>query len=307
MLVVLFNELLDPCDQLFDVFERTSPDCALADETKPTLDLVKPGRICGCEVRMKSGPTSEPRTNLRMLVSAVVIHHDMNVEFGGHIGFDVPKESQKLLVSVSGFALADDAARSDVEGGEQRCRAVTEIVVRHAFDITEPHGQDRLTTLQGLDLGFFINTQNEGIIRGIKIQTDDVSNLFDKERIGRQGKAPSAVRLNPKELHVAVDGTLGDIGLVRELPYGPVGRLARALLQRATHQSGDVIIVIGSTTMSWRQIVQSVNPIGAVAPTPISDSGVGHFEFGRDVAIGHPIGDHKDDLRASRQRMRQAA
>ena len=147
MLVVLFDELLDWCDQLFDGSERTSLDSALSDETEPTFDLVEPGRIGGCEVRMESRPARKPGAHFRMLVSGVVIHHDVNVEFGRYIGFDVPEEGEELLMSVSGFALTDDGPCRDIERGEQRCRAVPEIIMRDAFNITKPHGQDRLTTL----------------------------------------------------------------------------------------------------------------------------------------------------------------
>jgi hypothetical protein len=231
----------------------------------------------------------------------------MNVEFIGHVGFDVPKEGEELLMSMPGLALADDGARSDIQSGEQCCRPVAEIIMRHAFDIAETHGQDGLTTLSSLDLSFFIDTKNEGIIWGIEVQTDDVTNLFDEERVSRQRKAPGAVWLNPKKLHVAVNGTSGNIRLPRKLSYRPVGRLAGALLQRGAHQSGDIVIVISSMTMSWWKVIKSVYPIGAVPPTPLGNGGVGDLEFGSDVAVAQAVGNHEDDSCPSCQCMRQAA
>ncbi len=80
----------------------------------------------------------EPGADLRVLVSGVVVDHKVKIEVARDIGFDVLQEPQEFLMSMAGAALADDLTIGDIESGEQGRRAVSIIVVGHAFDVAEP-------------------------------------------------------------------------------------------------------------------------------------------------------------------------
>lgn len=307
MAVMLFNKLRDPCDELFDVSERTALDCALADKSEPPFDLIEPAGISWREMRMEPGALSEPCANFGMFVCRVIIHHDVDVQVGGYVGFDMAKEGEELLVPVPGFALADDGARRDIEGSKECGGSMSEIVMSHAFDITETHWQYRLAALESLDLSFLVHTQNKRVFGRIEIQTDDVAHFLDEEGIRRQGETTRPVWLDTEQREVAMNGAFGKLGLARERSRRPMRGVGRALVERRLHKLGDVVIVIGSATMSGWQVVESVNTLCDITSTPIGNGGIGDFELRGDVAIGHTVSDTENDFGASRQSVRQAA
>jgi len=75
------------------------------------------------------------------------------------LSIDLFEEVQELGRPVAPVALADDEARGDIEGGEQRGRPVPHVVVRPPFGDARHHRQDRLFAVQGLDLAHMGNSQ----------------------------------------------------------------------------------------------------------------------------------------------------
>lgn len=53
----------------------------------------------------------------------------------------------------------------------------------HTLDVAEAHGQDRLSTIQRLNLALLIHAEHQRVIGRIEIQSGNVSHLFDEERI----------------------------------------------------------------------------------------------------------------------------
>src|SRR5664279_4219839 len=113
-------------------------------------------------------------------------------------------------MAMARLALGDDTAVDDVERREERGSAVAKVVVSHALDITESHRQDRLGALQGLHLALLVHAQYQRVVGRIKIQPNDVADLFDEERVGGQLKALAAMWLQTEEREVARDRALGD-------------------------------------------------------------------------------------------------
>jgi hypothetical protein len=110
----------------------------------------------------------------------------MDVELGRHIGFDVTQEGEELLMTMAWFALGNDRAVEDVEGGEQGGCAVALVVVGYPFDVAEPHGKHGLDALESLDLALFIDAKHHGLVRRVEVEADHVAQLLDKEGIGRE-------------------------------------------------------------------------------------------------------------------------
>ncbi|WP_409564291.1 hypothetical protein [Methylobacterium sp. J-076] len=63
---------------------------------------------------------------------------------------------------------AEDGAGGDVEGGKQRGRAVTCIIVAPALDLTGPHRQEGLGPVQRLNLGLFVDAQHQRPSGGLR-------------------------------------------------------------------------------------------------------------------------------------------
>ena len=54
---------------------------------------------------MVAGAGGQPLLHLGMLMGAVVVDDEMDIEIGWHIGIDMLQELEKLLVAMPGFAL----------------------------------------------------------------------------------------------------------------------------------------------------------------------------------------------------------
>ena len=97
-----------------------SPGC---DESKPAPHLMKPGAAGGSEVEVKTAalPGLEPTLDRRALMSAVVVQNEMDVEFRGHLLFQLIEKLDELLTAMARQATTDDLAIQDVEGSKQGC------------------------------------------------------------------------------------------------------------------------------------------------------------------------------------------
>ena len=102
---------------------------------------------------------SRQRSDRRGLVSGVVVHDDVDVQPLRDTPVDLLQEVEELPGPVAPVALADDAARGDIEGCEQRGRAVTLVVVCAALRHARQHRQDRLCAIECLDLALFVDTE----------------------------------------------------------------------------------------------------------------------------------------------------
>ncbi len=142
----------------------------------------------------------EPSADLGMLVRRLVVHDEVNIEVLRHALVQPPKEAEKLLMAMASFAFREDDPCRDVQGGEQGCRAMTDVIVRDALDISQPHRQHRLRPIQGLDLALLVDAQHQRIVRWIEIQPDYVPHLLHKERIGGEFERSRPMWLNREGL-----------------------------------------------------------------------------------------------------------
>lgn len=111
------------------------------------------------------------------------------------------------------LAGGDDLPSGNVECGEQRGGAVTDVIMGVALDIAEPEGQGRLGTVEGLNLRFLVDAQHHRMFRRVEVQSDDVAHLLDEERIRRQLERLAQVGLDAKQLEPALDGALRETGM----------------------------------------------------------------------------------------------
>ena len=96
------------------------------------------------------------------------------------------QEREELLPAVLGLARASDFAGGDVQRGEQGAGAMANIVMGSLFSIAHPHRQQRGSTVQGLDLRLFVNTENYCILGRVQIQADHVGDFADQFRVCRE-------------------------------------------------------------------------------------------------------------------------
>ena len=173
-----------------------------------------------------------------------------------------------------GMTVANHVAGPDIEGGEQRCRAMARIVVRPALDLPWPHRQERRATIQGLNLTFLVDAQDERARRRMKVEPDDVAHLLDEQRILRERERLGAMRLQRKGLPNAGHRRLRHAAMCREGPCAPMRRVPWRRFQRRNQDAFHVGIGDLAGRPRPRLIEQAIEPLSDEAMAP-----AGHGRF----------------------------
>ena len=143
-----------------------------------------------------------------MLVGAVVVDDEMQLELGRNANIEVPEEGEELLMAVPRLAWGDDFAALHIEGGEQRGRAVAQVVMRDAFEVAHAHRQDRLGALQGLDLALLVDAEDQRLVRRIEVEPHDIAHSIHEERVVRELEGFAAMRLQSEQPEKPMDGAV---------------------------------------------------------------------------------------------------
>jgi hypothetical protein len=125
------DEGADVVFQLLDGRVDPAPYLFVGDQGKEPLDLIDPRCPGWREVDVPSRALCQPIADELGLVGGVIVHDEVNLKVGRHIGFDPVEELAKLSGPVLWVTVTDDAARGDVEGSKQRCSAMAGVVMSY--------------------------------------------------------------------------------------------------------------------------------------------------------------------------------
>ncbi len=183
----------------FPHFFRGGKACALhciaCQKGKPYLRLIQPARMRGRIMGMNILMSRKPHIPFR-LVRTQVIQNDMDflAWMGTHY---FVHEVQKFHSSSSLVMSRHDLTGSYFHGGEKSGSTMSLIFVRKSLQCFPVwQSQISLGTLQGLDMGFLIYAQHQGISRGIKVEPYDIRCLLDKLWVSANTPTPSPRKLN---------------------------------------------------------------------------------------------------------------
>lgn len=208
---------------------------------------------------------------------------------------------QKLAAAVASVQLPDDLAGSDIERRKQRRRAVAHVVVGSPRGKSWCERQDRLSAIERLNLALLIDAEHHRLNRGIQIQADNVADLVDEQRIGRELEAFLPVRLQTEGAPDATDRGLRQPHLARHAARTPIGGVFRYRFERLGNHSVDTSIVDRTRCARARRIEQAIKPVRGKAVTPFRDRLLGHRQVVRDdlaVDTGNIL---ENDPRAQRK------
>ena len=118
MLVSLDEIALNLSDQLPHTTKAPLTYNIASQISKESLNQVQPGTRRRCEMHMKSRMLAQPRLDLRMLVRAVVVRDQVNIQPLGRFTVDLLEKSQPFHMSVLAFSAADDFAFEVIQRGE---------------------------------------------------------------------------------------------------------------------------------------------------------------------------------------------
>ena len=101
----------------------------VGEQCEPAFDLIEPGGAGRREMHVIARVAGEPSLDGRRLVSGVIVEHQMDVKIGRHGLLDLDEEVAEFDRAMTLVAAADDPASGNVQGGEQRGRAVPRVIM----------------------------------------------------------------------------------------------------------------------------------------------------------------------------------
>jgi hypothetical protein len=125
--------------------------------------------------------------------------------------------------------LAQHLARLHFHRSEERRRPVPFVVVRAPFRLAGAQRQQGRRPIQRLDLRLFVDTEDHRVLWWVEIQPDDVADLVDQQRIGREFERLRAMRLQSERVPNAMDTHRAHARGLREAARTPVRRAGCAL------------------------------------------------------------------------------
>src|SRR5262249_8327662 len=174
---------------------RTAFDLFLAQQSEPALDEIQPRRTGRREMQVEARMPYEPAVNRWRFVGAVIVENQVDGQIGRYRGVDRLEELAELDRPVVPVQLPDDLPGLRIQGGEQRRRAMAQVVMRASLRLTRAHGQQRLRAIQGLDLALLVDAQHQRPVRRIQVQPDNVPDLLNEQGVFRQLEGLGAMRL----------------------------------------------------------------------------------------------------------------
>ena len=150
--------------------------------------------------------------------------------------------------------------------------AVTHVGVGAPRRRTREHRQHRRGPIECLDLGLLVDAQHDRGVGRVEVEPDDVADLVDEQRIGRQLEVLDAVRLEPERAPDPRDRGLVQPDLGRHRPRRPLRRtvLRRGLQRRHDHLLDDLVGDLAGLTRP-RLIDQPVETLRREPGPPLTD------------------------------------
>ena len=176
--VVLGDVAVDGGLQVDERAEDPALEPPPGERREEALHGVEPGCAGRGEVEGPARVADEPGAHLGVLVGGVVVDHGVDHLAGRHGGLDLVEEADELLMPVALHVAADHRAVQHVERGEQRRRAVPDVVVGHRPGPTLLHRQPGLGAVERLDLALFVDRQHDGMGGRIDVEADDIAELL---------------------------------------------------------------------------------------------------------------------------------
>jgi len=286
---VIRQIFLDRSDQGRHAREAASTKALLAEFAKPAFNQIQPGAGRRSEVQMKTRMPIQPGFHAGMFVRAIIIHDQMEIEFGRSFIVDFLQESQELLVPMAGHAVPDHLAVEHAQGGKQSGRPMAGVIMRHCSTAAFLQGQTGLGSVKGLDLAFLVHTQNQGLVRRIQIQSHDIAQLFYEALVPAELKGSHQMRLQVVPLPDSADGRFTQVLGLGHRPGTPMRRI-RGLGMKSRFDHG--------VNFSLRDFRKATRPGGVFfqarkteSQKPLSpqlDSRTRDLQFAGDVVIKHP-------------------
>jgi len=127
---------------------------------------------------MKSRVLLQPLQHFGMLVRGVIVDDQMQVQVGRSTGVNLLEKLDPLLMPMPLHAISDDFPFGQFDCGEQCGRAIAFVIVCERRQSAGEQRQSLPRANQGLNLALLIARENDGVLRWILIQPDQIDQFF---------------------------------------------------------------------------------------------------------------------------------
>ena len=252
---------------------------------------------------MIARPPGQPALDGGGLVGGVVVQDKVHVEVRGYGRIDPVEEAPELRGPVPTVAGADDLSRLHVEGGEERGRTMTTVVMGPALDLPRAHGQQRGRPVEGLDLGLLVDTQDQSPLGWVEVEPHDVTDLLDEQRVRRKFERLGPMRLQGKGPPDTADGALTQAGTRSYGARAPVGCIRRRRLQGEGHDPLHIGVRDGAWAAGPRLVKQAVEAAFDEPGPPLPHRLLGQTDLPGHDGIGLALGATENDPGSQSQRL----
>ena len=121
-------------------------------------------------MHLEPGMRGEPPADGGVFARPVVVANQVRIA-PRVLLLDRLQRAHKLNVRVAGEAAPEHLAAGDLERGKQAGGAVSLVVVRHPCGQPRPQRQQRLRSVEGLDLGLLVYAQHQRPLRRVQIHS----------------------------------------------------------------------------------------------------------------------------------------
>ncbi len=289
--------VLNGSDQCGHILEGPSPDPFLGEVSEPSLHHVQPGTGRRNKVQVKPRMATEPGVHAGMFVRAIIVDDKMQIQVAWGVAIDFLQEPDKFLVPMARHTVADHRAVEHAEGGEQGGGAMALVIVRQRPAAPFLHREARLGAVEGLDLAFLVDAQDQGLVWRIQIQPHHIVQFVEELGVAAELEGLEQMRL---ELVLSPDPPNG--GLAEALGLGhtagtPMGGMRRGLVQGrfddgAHFADGNP----WNPSRPRRVLFQAGHAQGQKPLPPQLDGGARNLHPASDILAGPSVCRQSDDL-----------
>ena len=144
--------------------EDAARDDLAFDLGEPDLDLVKPGRVGGREVKPDSRMLLEELADRLRFMRGEIVEDDVNLLPRRAQGYDLLQKGDELTAGMAGSGFAVDATGGGIQCRIQRERAMPVVFEAVTFSASGRERQDGIETIQGLNGGLLIDAEHGRVL-----------------------------------------------------------------------------------------------------------------------------------------------
>jgi hypothetical protein len=239
----------------------------------------------------------EPGFNPWMFMRAVIIHDQMEIESRRSFAVDFLEETDELLVSMARHTVADHLAIEHTESRKQSRRSMANVIVGHRSAPALLQGKTGLGPVESLDLTFFVQAQNKGLVRWIQIQAHDIAQLLDKVLVPTEFEGMDQMGLQVVLLPDATDGRFTQILGLGHSPRAPMRRTRRRRMEGGFNHGFDFTRrYFRNTTRPGCVFFQTGHSKSQKTLSPQLHGGTRDPQFASDILVQRSTGRQANDL-----------